>query len=106
MRKLNIIGNIVGQCAVVNDETNMARMRENLIFAELMAEIVRREKADQTNKERDSIQKQEERSPEAGRKVASLTVSDIEEILYRVYKISLSGSKLPKPGYVRALEKE
>lgn len=48
-RKLNNIGNIVGQCAVVNDETNMARMRENLVFAESMAEIVRREKANKTN---------------------------------------------------------
>jgi len=54
-RKLNNIGNIVGQCAVVNDETNMARMRENLVFAESMAEIVRREKANKTNKERDSM---------------------------------------------------
>lgn len=79
-----------------------------------MAEIVRREKADKTNKEReDSIQKQEDRAPEAGRKVekweqrvASLTVPEIEAILYGVYKISLSGSKLHRPDYVRALEKE
>ena len=79
-----------------------------------MAEIVRREKVDKTNKERDSIQQQEERAPEAVRKmmekwewkVASLTVPEIEAILYIVYKISLSGSKLHKPDYVRALEKE
>ena len=98
---------------VVNDEMNMARMRENLTFAESMAEIVRREKADKTQKDRDSIQKQEERAPDAGRKlekwerkVASLTVPEIEAILYRVYNISLSGSKLRKPDYVRALERE
>ena len=54
-----------------------------------MAEIVRREKADKTQKDRDSIQKQEERAPDAGRKlekweqkVASLTVPEIETILY------------------------
>ena len=112
-RKLNNIGNMVGHCVVVNDETNMARMRENLTFAESMAEIVRREKADKTQKDRDSIQKQEERAPDAGRKmekwerkVASLTVLEIESILYRVYNISLSGSKLRKPDYVRALERE
>ena len=68
-RKLNNIGNMVGHCVVVNDETNMARMRENLTFAESMAEIVRREKADKTQKDRDSIQKQEERAPDAGRKL-------------------------------------
>ena len=88
-RKLNNIGNMVGHCAVVNDETNMVRMRENLIFAESMAEIVRREKGDKAQKDRDSIQKQEERAPDAGRKlekweqkVASLTVPEIETILY------------------------
>jgi hypothetical protein len=37
-KKLNNIGNIGGQCAVVND-ANMARMRENLFSAESMAEI-------------------------------------------------------------------
>ena len=86
-RKLNNIGNIVGQCAVVNDETNMARMRENLVFAESMAEIVRREKANKTNKERDSMQKHDERAPEEEKKmekceqkVASLTVPEIEAI--------------------------
>ena len=31
---------------------------------------------------------------------------EIEAILHRVYKIGLSGSKLCKPDYVRALEKE
>lgn len=48
-----------------------------------------REKADKTNKERDSIQQQEERAPEAvrkmekwERKVASLTVPEIVAILY------------------------
>ena len=44
-------------------------MRENLTFAESMAEIVRREKADKAQKDRDSIQKQEERAPDAGRKM-------------------------------------
>jgi hypothetical protein len=74
---------------------------------------VRKEKADKTNEERDSIQKQEERAPEAGRKmekwiqkVASLTVPEIKEILYTVYNICLYGSKLCKPDYVRALERE
>jgi len=33
-------------------------------------------------------------------------VPEIEAILYRVYNISLSGSKLRKPDYVRALERE
>jgi len=40
------------------------------------------------------------------RKVASLTVPEIEAILYRVYNISLNGSKLRKTDYVRALERE
>jgi hypothetical protein len=47
----------------------MAWMRENLFFAESMTEIVRREKADKTNKERDSVQKLEERAPEAGKQM-------------------------------------
>jgi hypothetical protein len=38
--------------------------------------------------------------------LSKILVPEIEAILYRVYKISLSGSKLHKPDYVRALEKE
>jgi hypothetical protein len=38
--------------------------------------------------------------------LSKISVPEIEAILYRVYKISLSGSKLRKPDYVTALEKE
>ena len=55
-----------------DNEQNMVGMRENLFFTEpRMAEIIRKDKAvKKTNKGgHDSIQKQEKRAPEAGRRL-------------------------------------
>jgi hypothetical protein len=43
---------------------------------------------------------------EKGRAVTKLTVKEIESILFKVYNITLGGSNLKKPDYVKALEKE
>ncbi len=42
---------------------------------------------------------------EKGRAVTKLTVKEIEAILFKVYNITLGGSNLRKPDYVKALEK-
>jgi hypothetical protein len=43
---------------------------------------------------------------EKGRAVTKLTVKEIEAILFKVYNITLGGSNLRKPDYVKALERE
>ena len=112
-RKLNNIGNVIGQCAVVNSQENMARMKERLEMAASMAEIERVEAAAKADKLKEGLQKHAEKAPDAvkkleknGRNVNSLTKADMESILIMVYNKSLNGSKLKKPDYVRALEKE
>ena len=84
----------------------MKRMNEQLIMADLVAEIQRRDAKQQKNKAYDekapvSMRKLEERGHD-GR----LTVGERESILFAVYNIALDGSKLRKTDYVSALEKE
>ncbi len=92
-----------------DSDDNIRKMKLGLQLADSMAELVRRDANDKSAKEKESHGKHEEKAPGAGRKleknerkVASLTVAEIESILYHVYNIS--GSNLRKPSYVRALE--
>jgi len=112
-RKLNNIGNIVGQSTVVNSDENIRKIKLGLQLADSMAEVARREAIEKASKEKESHGKHEEKAPGASRKlekndrkVASLSIPEIGSILYHVYNITLSGSKLRKPDYVRALEAE
>lgn len=113
-RKLNNIANVVGHCTVVNSKENMLRMKERLEMADSLAEIERSEAAAKAEKARESLQKHATKAPGAAKtlekngrnNVKTLTMAEIESLLYIVYNKTLSGSKLRKPDYVRALEKE
>ena len=112
-RKMNLIGAVIGICTVINSEENMEKMRKELEFANVMAEISRLEtedKAEEKNKKDDEIR---DNAPAVAKKVekdptqvTKLTMKDIDALLYQVYNITLSRSKLRKPDYVKALEKE
>ena len=112
-RKLNSIGAIVGTCTVVNSEENMDKMRKELQFAEAMAEINRLDADDKAEEKKKKDDEFRDNAPAAAKKfekdpiqVAKLIAKDIEALLYQVYNITLSGSKLRKPDYVKAQEKE
>jgi len=114
-RKLTNIGTIVGQSAVVNSDENMKRMRESLEFSETVANIRRLEADAQEKKKVESIQELLDKAPEAARKIEgcgrnlesrAATVEFIKAILFKVYSISMSGSKLKKVDYAKALKKE
>ena len=87
-------------------------MKDQLKFATAMAEINRLEaKAnDAKRKEKDSVHN--EHAPAAAKKLEhngrnfetrAVTVADIQAILFKVYNISMSGSKLRQADFVRAL---
>lgn len=114
-RKLSNIGTIVGQSSVVNSDENMKRMRESLEFSETVANIRRLEADAQEKKKVESIQELLDKAPEAARKIEgcgrnlesrAATVEFIKAILLKVYSISMSGSKLKKVDYAKALKKE
>ncbi len=90
-RKLILYGYLVGHCGVVNSVKNMNRMKEQLIMANPVAEIHRKDAADkelekqQDNKAYDekapvSVRKLEERNPDVGK----WTVGEIESILFTI----------------------
>ena len=114
-RKMNSIGLVVGHCAVVNSAENMQRMQEKLQFAAACAEIHRKEAASKEGDRRKKIKELVDSAPTAARKLAkepanigNLTVKEIEALLYKVYNKTVPGSKskLRKPDYVKALERE
>ena len=113
-RKLNNLGAIVGQATVVNSMENMEKMRDNLQFASAMAQISHEDTAEKKRKEKEADKLYDDHAPDAAKKfekygrdnMSKLTVKDIEAILYKVYSIKISGSKLKKQDYIRALEQE
>jgi hypothetical protein len=116
-RKLNNLAIIVGRSTAINNDANMLRAREQLEFANSMAEIERRELALKKLKEKECLKLHFEKAPSAvakleanGSIVASLTKGEVESLLYAVYDINLGNckgsSKLKKGDYVKALEKE
>ncbi len=111
--KLNSYGYLVGHCGVVNSIKNMKKMKEQLIMANLVAEIHRRDATDKELEKQQKNKGNDEKAPasvrklqERGRDVGRLTVGEIESILFAVYNITLDGSKLSKTDYGSALEKE
>ena len=111
--KLTALGTVVGHCGVVNSEEMMERMREQLAFAAAQAEVEKLEDEDKTKKKDDRNKEHEDLFPKAAQKleklsrnIAGLYTKEIEAILYSVYNKTIFGSKLRKPDYVKALEKE
>ena len=113
-RKLNSIGLVVGQSTVVNSAENMARMQEELNFADACAEIERLEDANKAAEKKKKTQDLKHCAPAAARKlnkdkvnIGKLTVVELESLLHIVYSITVPGakSKLRKPDYVKALER-
>jgi hypothetical protein len=116
-RKLNNLAIIVGRYTVINNNANMLCAREQLEFANTMAEIERKEDDLKKLKEKESLKLHNEKAPSAaaklevsGRKVASLTKGELESLLYTVYGVNLANSKgslkLKKGDYVEALKNE
>ena len=112
-RKMTNIGTIVGHSGVVNSEENMKKMKEALVLASAISEINQLEAADREKKKNDKTLLHNEKAPAAakklrdnGRTVSSLTVAQIEALLYKLYNITMTGPKLRKDDYVKALEAE
>ena len=69
------------------------------------------EAADKEKKKKDKYKQHNEKAPAAAKKpkdkgcvVVSLTVPEIEVLLFKLYNTTMSGSKLRKGDYVKALE--
>jgi hypothetical protein len=112
-RKLNNVSLVVGNYGVINSEENMRQQREQLIMAESVAEISRLEAEEKVIEKQAKNKVHDEKAPaavakleEKGRAVTKLTVKEIEAILFKVYNITLGGSNIRKPDYVKTLEKE
>jgi len=112
-RKLNSYGYLAGHCGVVNSEENMNRMKEQLVMADSVSEIHRKEAEDKVLEKLEKNKLNDEKAPVAiwkledkGREVVKITVAEIEPILFSVYNITMDGSKLRKDDCVSALEKE
>ena len=112
-RKLNNIGSVNGQSAILNSHENMAKMQDNLEFSASLAEINRKETKEKEEKRKQADEDHEAKAPLAatklekkGRVVSAITVKEIEAILYKVYNETLSGPNLRKPDYVKALENQ
>jgi hypothetical protein len=113
MRKLNTIGNMHGHCAVLNGADNLKRMCDDLQLTDAIAEISQGDAA------ANAVKKAEEEgdlidgagtaamtSEEKDRNVAALTMKEIKSLLFAVYVVTLSASKLRKPDYVAYLMTE
>jgi len=114
-RKLNSYGDLVGHCGVVNSKENMNRIKEQLVMADFVSEIHRKEAEDKVLEKLEKDKLNYEKAPVAvavrkledkGHKVVKITVAEIELILFSVYNITMDGVKLRKADYVSALEKE
>ena len=112
-RKLTALGTVVGHCGVVNSEVMMERMREQLAFAASQAEVenlrkrIRQKKrVIGTKNTKNLFPKAAQKLEKLSRNIAGLYTKEIEAILYSVYNKTVFGSKLRKPYYVKALEKE
>jgi hypothetical protein len=116
-QKLNNLAIMVGRSTVINSNANMLCAREQLEFANSMAEIERRELDLKKLKEKECLKLHFEKAPSAvakleasGRIVALLTKGKVESLLYSVYNINLGNckgsSKLKKGDYVTALGNE
>ena len=114
-RKLNNVGNLVGNCVHVNSEENMEMLKQNLKVASSQAEITRLDADEKATKKKEVAGALEEKAPDAtkklelnGRNVSGITKDDIKGLILKVYNKSVPGvqSKLRKPDYVKALEKQ
>ena len=110
-RKMTNIGTIVGHSGVVNSKENMKKMKDQLVLADAISEINALEAADKEKKKNDMNTQHNGKAPAAakklrikGRVVASLTVTEIEALLFKLYNTTMSGSKLRKPDYVKELQ--
>ena len=112
-RKLNSIGNMHGHCAILNSDRNLKCMRDDLQLTDAIAEISRGDAM------ANAARKEEEESnllstagiatkklEEKNRDVNSVTVKEIQSILFAVYNVTLTGSKLRKPDFVSRLKVE
>ena len=112
-RKLNTIGNMHGHCAVLNGAENLKRMRDDLQLTDAIAEISRGDaaanavkKAEEEGNLIDGAAAAAMKLEEKDRNVAALTVKEIKSLLFAVYVVTLSASKLRKPDYVTYLMTE
>jgi len=114
-RKMTNIGTVVGHCGLVNSEENLLRLREQYQFVMSLAEINRITTNEKKKKESDAQKELEKSAPAAAtkletkeRKVDSLTMAEMEAILFQVYNVVLPGpkSKLRKTDYVKKLTEE
>ncbi len=88
-------------------------MKEQLVMADSVSEIHRKEAEDKVLEKLEKNKLNDEKAPVAvlkledkGREVVKITMAEIESILFSVYNITMDGSKLRKADYVSALEKE
>ena len=112
-RKLTNIGTVVGYCGVVNSDDKMKKLREQYEFVQSIAEINRITANEKKKKKEEDEKGLDENAPAAVKKleekkrnVGGLYVAEIQAILFKVYNVSMSESKLRRPAYVKALEDE
>ena len=112
--KLNSYRYLVRHCGVDNSAENMKRMKEQLVMANLVAEIHQKEAADKVVEKLERNEIKDENAPAAvwkledkGREVMKLTVAEIELVLlFSVDNITMDGFKLRKADYVSAFKKD
>ena len=112
--KLNSYRYLVRHCGVDNSAENMKRMKEQLVMANLAAEIHQKEAADKVVEKLERNEIKDENAPAAvwkledkGREVMKLTVAEIELVLlFSVDNITMDGFKLRKADYVGAFKKD
>ena len=91
-RNLNSYGYLISHCGVVNSEENMNRMKEQLVMADSVSEIHRKEAEDTVLEKLEKNKINDEKAPVAvqkledkGCKVVKITLAEIELILFSVY---------------------
>ena len=108
--KINTIGNMHGHCAVLNGAENFKRLRDDLHLTDAITNILRGDvesSASKIEEEEGNIivgsAATEIKLEEKNRNVSALTVEKIKYLLFAVYNVTMSASKLLKPDYVACL---
>lgn len=110
-RKMNSLGNIIGQSGIVNSKENMEKMRQQLQLSSAKAEISRLDEAEKAKKKKDKDKSLGETAArkleENARDVLRLTKDEIEALLLKAFNVTMPGSnKLRKTDYAKVLLNE
>ena len=109
-RNLNTTSNMHGHCAVLNETDNLKLMHNDLQLTDKIADICR------GDAEASAAKREEEEGNVIGgaavattkleekhRNVSALNVKEIKSLLFAVYNVTISASKIRNPDYVAYL---